>query len=111
MHYTAKLCHALHSKGLPYIIDQQVALWHRQCIECCLGVLRYLPPSVVGGAGVVVVGAGVVVVGSSDVVVGDEDSTVVVVSSQDLSSVEPSKDVLSSSLSASKALGALKTFG
>ena len=67
-------------------------------------MLRDLP--VVGGAGVAVVGSGVVVVGSSDVV-GDGDSTVVVVSSQESSSVEPSKELLSSSFSASKALAAL----
>ena len=134
MHYTSKVCHALHVKGLPYITDQQVALWYRQCIERCLGVLRDLP--VVGGAGVavvgsgvvvvgsgvvvvgsgvVVVGSGVVVVGSSDVVVtgkgvvvGDGDSTVVVVSSQESSSVGPCEELLSSSFSASKALAALR---
>ena len=64
MHYTARVCHALHGKGLPYIIDQQVALWHRQCIERCLGVLRDLPV----------------------------DSTVLVVSSRESSSDEPTEN-------------------
>ena len=75
MHYTSRVCHTLHGKGLPYIIDQQVALWHKHCIERCLGVLRDLPVV----------------------------STVVVGSSQESSSDEPSEELLSNSFSASKA--------
>ena len=77
----------------------------RVCIERCLCVLRDLP---VVGSVVVVVGSSDVVVTGKGVVVGDGDSTVVVASSQESSSVGPCEELLSSSFSASKALAALR---